>query len=235
MLTLNARIYRWAKKFVLALSRMLPLPLISEEHSDKSGHTGRTTGPAKLSRTLVFIDFFMIRVKNDYDYTKIKTLIYGDGKEIVAPPEFFIHIRCGDYKTFNLNGRRLDFRYYYKYYLNAIEYVARNYPQIKTITIFSDEVEHLLVNRIAERIQRRGFEVHKSRRTNQDDWLAMGNSLYGGICSASTFSLSAALLLSRQSIRIIPYNWLNFIKGQCFPSSLQSNQFIKVKNLWIIP
>lgn len=233
--TLHPRLYCLLKRIITRLAIIFDCKMIIEENDEALGPTGNIKSTGKKDYLIIALDFYIISTVN-FDKLILLNDIYLNKSHLKNERklDLFIHIRMADYKSFNYKGKYLDYSYYYRYYLRSLRKISSEHPEIKTLGVYSDELNHPLVRRVIKYALKKKFKTYCSRNENPiTDWAEMTYTKFGGICSASTFSLSA-LLSSNYSIGYIPKYWLNFNRFSTFPKSMDNENYSSDGNIWII-
>ena len=222
LVCLHPRLYRLAKRLTLWFFRSLELPVLTELTSSSNGPTGDWNSDISSIKIAVAHDFFFV-VGRRIDRSLLdEGLFYSHSKQN-DEYDAFLHVRLGDYLAFQANGNRLDYDFYYLYYVESLKQLRLDHPTALTLALCSDEPTAGYVKKIFHVAVEFGFEVTVVDLDEGRTWNLMTSVKQMAICSASTYSLSAALIGGVPRI-LIPKNWLNFNKGETYPDSMAKSK-----------
>jgi hypothetical protein len=222
LIVLHPRLFRIFKKTALYLAGLLRTSILSEAESTTTGPQGVWKQISGTEVVVVVHSFYMVYARCSKFFYKAFALL---GTEISKCDETlpvydgFLHIRLGDYRAFIAQNKKLDFVLYERYYEEALKIAANDFVPNMSLCIISDEPHDPMVKRVSEIAEKYGFLVFAVPGEPSLDWRTMANAKSFGICSASTFSLSAGLAANNITL-YMPNKWLNFTPGQTYPSSM---------------
>ena len=235
-ITLHPRVYLVARKLTVAVAQYFQLGLGFEDIDEISGPIGVLKISNENENVIIVRDFYMVVANRENTVDSHKKILLFNANFRVPENNFdiFLHVRIGDYIKFNHRGNYLDFRYYYRYYLRSIRKISLQHSFVKCIGVYTDEPQNRIIYRLIAYAASKGIAASNASSGNAKiDWISMSRTKYGGICSASTFSLSA-LLSANYKIGYIPRGWLNFNRNSCFPASMIDSKYTVDGNIWII-